>query len=102
MQSMNTTVAIPSISQEIRVRAHIHTSRFAVWISSLPNVWRDEIYAEMDLMFLSVGEHRGGGLTRGLGGLEDGSIRGFVDIVVRHPLLYQAIVQFSGIISKTG
>ena len=53
-------------------------------------------------MFLSVGEHRGVGLTRDLVGLEDGSIRDFVDIVVRHPLLYQAIVQFSGIISKTG
>lgn len=99
---MNTTVAIPSISQEIRIRAHIHTSRFTDWISSLSNVWREEIYAEMDSMFLSVGEHRGVGLTRGIVDLEDGSIRDFVDIVVHQPLLYQAIVQFSGIISKTG
>lgn len=99
---MNTTVAIPSISQEIRIRAHIHTSRFTDWISSLSNAWREEIYAEMDLMFLSVGEHRGIGLTRGIVDLEDGSIRDFVDIVVHQPLLYQAIVQFSGIISKTG
>ena len=53
-------------------------------------------------MFLSVGEHRGVGLTRGIVDLEDGSIRGYIDIVVHQPLLYQAIVQFSGIISKTG
>lgn len=99
---MNTTVAIPSVYQDIRIRAHIYTSRFTDWISSLPNVWRDEIYAEMDSMFLSVGEHRGVGLTRGIVDLEDGSIRDFVDIVVHQPLLYQAIVQFSGIISKTG
>lgn len=96
---MNRTVTIPSISQEIRIRAYIHTSRFADWISSLPNAWRDEIYTEMDSMFLSVGEAGGVGLTRGL---VESSIRDFVDIVVRQPLLYQAIVQFSGIISKTG
>jgi hypothetical protein len=91
-------MVIPSISQELRIRAHIHTSRFTNWIYSLSNAWRDEIYAEMDAMFLSVGEHRGVGLTRGIVDLEDGSIRDFVDIVVRHPLLYQAILEFSGII----
>jgi len=95
---MNRTMVIPSISQELRIRAHIHTSRFTNWIYSLSNAWRDEIYAEMDAMFLSVGEHRGVGLTRGIVDLEDGSIRDFVDIVVRHPLLYQAILEFSGII----
>jgi len=95
---MNRTVVIPSISQELRIRAHIHTSRFTDWIYSLSNAWREEIYAEMDAMFLSVGEHRGVGLTRGIVDLEDGSIRDFVDIVVRHPLLYQAILEFSGII----
>jgi len=99
---MNRTVAIPYISQEIRIRAYIHTSRFADWISSLPNAWRDEIYTEMDSMFLSVGEVGGVGLTRGLVEFENGSLRGYVDIVVRQPLMYQAIVQFSGIISKTG
>ena len=93
---MNRTVVIPSISQELRIRAHIHTSRFTDWISSLPNVWRDEIYAEMDAMFLSVGEHRGIGLTRGIVDLEEGSIRDFVDIIVRRPLLYQVMKGFSG------
>ena len=91
-------MVIPSISQELRIRAHIHTSRFTNWIYSLSNAWREEIYAEMDAMFLSVGEHRGVGLTRGIVDLEDGSMRDFVDIVVRHPLLYQAILEFSGII----
>ena len=97
---MNTTVAIPFVYQDQRIRAHIYTSRFTDWIFSLPNVWRDEIYAEMDAMFLSVGEHRGIGLTRGIVDLEDGSIRDFVDIVVRRPLLYQVIKGFSAIIKE--
>jgi hypothetical protein len=96
---MNTTVVIP-VYQALRIRAYIHTNKFADWIFSLTNAWREEIYAEMDSMFLSVGEHRGVGLTRGIVDLEDGSIRDFVDIVVRHPLLYQAILEFSGIISR--
>ena len=93
---MNTNVAIPSVYQDLRIRAHIYTSRFTDWISSLPNVWRGEIYAEMDAMFLSVGEHRGIGLTRGIVDFEDGSIRDFVDIIVRRPLLYQVVKGFSG------
>lgn len=95
---MNTTVVIPAIYQALRIRAYIHANKFADWISSLPNVWRDEIYAEMDSMFLSVGEHRGIGLTRGIVDLEDDSMRDFVDIVVHQPQLYQAIAEFSGII----
>ena len=95
---MNTTVAIPAIYQALRIRAYIHANKFADWISSLPNVWRDEIYAEMDSMFLSVGEHRGIGLTRELVEFQDGSLRDFVDIVVRQPQLYKAIAEFSGII----
>ena len=97
---MNTTVAIPSVHQDLRIRAHIYTSRFTDWISSLPNIWRDEIYAEMDSMFLSVGEHRGVGLTRAIVHLEDGSMRDFVDIIVRSPLLYQVIKGFSAIIKE--
>jgi hypothetical protein len=50
----------------------------------------------MDAMFLSVGEHRGIGLTRGIVDFEDGSIRDFVDIIVRRPLLYQVVKGFSG------
>jgi len=99
---MNRTVAIPYISQEIRIRAYIHTNKFADWIFSLTNAWREEIYAEMDSMFLSVGEVGGVGLTRELVEFQNGSLRDFVDIVVRHPLMYQAIAEFSGIISKTG
>ena len=100
MQTMNTTVAIPSVHQDLRIRAHIYTSRFTDWISSLPNIWRDEIYAEMDSRFLSVGEHRGVGLTRGIVHLEDGSMRDFVDIIIRSPLLYQVIKGFSTIIKE--
>lgn len=99
---MNTTVVIPEIYQALRIRTYIHARKLADWISSLPNFWRDEIYADMDLMCLSVGEPGGVGLTRRLVEFQDGSPRDFVDIVVRQPLLYQAIVQFSGIISKTG
>jgi hypothetical protein len=95
---MNTTVVIPAIYQALRIRAYIHANKFADWISSLTNVWRDEIYAEMDSMFLSVGEHRGIGLTRELVEFQDGSLRDFVDIVVRQPQLYKAIAEFSGII----
>ena len=99
---MNTTVVIPAIYQALRIRTYIHASKFADWISSLTNFWRDEIYAEIDLMFLSVGEPGGVGLTRGLVEFENGSLRDFVDIVVRQPHLYQTITEFSGIISKTG
>ena len=95
---MNTTVVIPAIYQALRIRAYIHTNKFADWVFSLTNAWREEIYAEMDSMFLSVGEHRGVGLTRELVEFQNGSLRDFVDIVVRQPQLYQAIAEFSGII----
>ena len=93
---MNTTMVIPAIYQALRIRAYIHVNKLADWIFLLTNAWRDEIYAEMDLLFLSVGEPGGVGLTRGLVEFQDGSLRDFVDIVVRQPQLYQAIAEFSG------
>lgn len=95
---MNTTFAIPAIYDALRIRAYILTSKFADWLDTLPGDVREDVYREMDIMFLSVGEVGGGDATRSLAEFQDGSLREFVTIILRQPALYKSLVTFSQLI----